>query len=318
MFNNKEREEFLNIIKKREEELELSKKTEEILETRIKSQDELIEKIKSKVCKINEIPLEDLAIDEEISNIQNEVDMMNLSLTTASDSMKGLSVAMTQISAGTQETAANVNEVSATAENASRLAAELVNIAKEGMNVSKKSIQSNKDIQIGYDTLLVIVDFIKDVSAQIKNLSFNASIQAAHAGQSGRGFAIIAEEIKSLSEETSSKVKEIADLVYTMKEVVLEGVTMSEQTEKSFKQVEEIAEQNNNNATETLHAMQEINTAVTQTSNVLSQIANDTEDLKKEVINIEERKQLIDDLVKKLANYMNADDFEFLKAYNIA
>lgn len=77
-----------------------------------------------------------------------------------------------------------------------------------------------------------ILGFIKNISTQTNLLGFNAAIEAARAGAAGRGFNIVAQEIRSLSKSTSDSVMKINDLVdYIVKSIKVIDVSIAEANE---------------------------------------------------------------------------------------
>ncbi len=79
----------------------------------------------------------------------------------------------------------------------------------QGKSSVQKSIESIQLIQNSSSSLLELNKTISDVSERIKILSINASIEAASAGKSGQGFAVVAKEVKKLSESSTQSVKNI-------------------------------------------------------------------------------------------------------------
>ena len=112
----------------------------------------------------------------------------------------------------------NLNEHSRGMQEANDKATSSMNEVLNSSNKSFKAVeQISEQIQSTNDAILEInkaVKLILDIADQTKLLSLNASIEAARAGEVGRGFAVVAEEIKNLSEQSTSgaeAIKQIAD-----------------------------------------------------------------------------------------------------------
>lgn len=113
---------------------------------------------------------------------------------------------------------------------ADELAVALGNIANNTESLAKSSSElASASQQVNSSTLQVrkkieettqISELIKNISSKTKIIGINAAIEAARAGQHGRGFTIVANEIQNLSETTSTSAKNIFDMLNEMNELI--------------------------------------------------------------------------------------------------
>ncbi|MGE5397356.1 MAG: methyl-accepting chemotaxis protein [Chitinophagales bacterium] len=78
-----------------------------------------------------------------------------------------------------------------------------------------------------------VLDLIKDIAGQTKMLGLNAAIEAARAGESGRGFGVVAEEIRKLSDVSKSTAEQIRLLTHEIEEIIKVTLQASENTLKA-------------------------------------------------------------------------------------
>ncbi len=86
-----------------------------------------------------------------------------------------------------------------------------------------------------------IINLINEIATQTNLLSLNASIEAARAGETGRGFAIVASEVKNLADQTSIATKEISSQVKSVQNLTLKAVGDIEEIFSSIKTLSEIS-----------------------------------------------------------------------------
>ena len=147
----------------------------------------------------------------------------------ASDITTQISTAIQQVAANAQTSANGASHAASTA----REGAKTVDDTIKGMQTIKTRVgySSEKVQEMGNrsDQIGVIVETIDDIASQTNLLALNAAIEAARAGEHGKGFAVVADEVRKLAERSSSATKEIGALIKGIQKTVSEAVTaMSE------------------------------------------------------------------------------------------
>ena len=142
---------------------------------------------------------------------------------TASDSAQRLSEAATAMN----EMNATVQEVARNASDASKMSAETRSKAEQGAVVVQQAVDSIEKVQEVAEVLRTdmqqlneharsisaIMSVISDIADQTNLLALNAAIEAARAGEAGRGFAVVADEVRKLAEKTMTSTSEVGSAI---------------------------------------------------------------------------------------------------------
>lgn len=140
-------------------------------------------------------------------------------------SMTEMSSMIAQTSDSSSESLANIRRMAERTEDGNRIMERLAS-STEAINQANAQLREMVDIIAEISSKTSVIN---DIVFKTQLLSFNASIEAARAGQHGRGFAVVAEEFGSLAEMSGQAAKEIQALLETSKEHVSEIVEMTHQ-----------------------------------------------------------------------------------------
>lgn len=133
-----------------------------------------------------------------------------------------------------EEMAANIRSVEALTERVGTLTSELAEKGEDGQRSLADTILGIKEIEKSAESVIKVLGSLSKISADTNLLAMNAAIEAAHAGDRGAGFAVVAGEVRNLATSAANETKIIKNLLGEMATRVKKGVESSVTTANAF------------------------------------------------------------------------------------
>ena len=269
-------------------------------------------------------------ISAAASELSAQIEESDQVATESSNRLSEAATAMNEMNATVQEVAHNASSAASVSAETRRNAEDGQKILSDALNsinqVQKLSLELQEDMgQLHGHTQSIsqIMNVISDIADQTNLLALNAAIEAARAGEAGRGFAVVADEVRKLAEKTMASTNDVSKAIVAIQgsaqksvdkmsealSAVEQATSLAQQSGEALQQivrnVEDTADQVRAIATaaeEQSAASEEINQSVTAVNSMSSQTATAMGEASKAISDLAQQTESLTSLVEKMKN----------------
>ena len=215
---------------------------------------------------------------DQIAAGSSEVSTFSHSLaegaTQQKDSLESIASALEQLSSQTRQNADSASEANSLADMAQKSVA-------QGQSHMQEMMQSMNEIKEAGDKISDFIKTIDEIAEQTNLLALNAAIEAARAGEQGRGFAVVADEVRSLASRSTEAAEETNKLIHLSEQKTQKGIDIAGNTATALQSIFDSINQTSSLVAtissashEQAQAVEEVSRGVTEVDNVIQSNAS--------------------------------------------
>ncbi|SFS75745.1 methyl-accepting chemotaxis protein [Succinivibrio dextrinosolvens] len=256
-------------------------------------------------------------VEDNVQHISRITDNINTKAQEAENRSLTVAAASNEMVSTTGDIANNCETAASNAKQANNTTAEGVAAVEDTINGIQQQVEnSRRDAEYIHalveqaDNVGTIVNTIDDIASQTNLLALNAAIEAARAGEAGKGFAVVADEVRALASRTSKSTQEITKMVT---QIQADANTANESMTASLNRMNELAEK-----TTTVNSLlQSIMDQVSDVTSQITQIATAAEEQTTATSEISTNMQGITDISQGFSNEVRNANVEVNKSIEL-
>lgn len=222
---------------------------------------------------------------ESASELQKHVASLRSASATSRDSVNQQQQEIDQVATAINEMSAAVNEIAQNAQSTADSSGRADSDSKESLQTVQSSNESVERLgrEIGEAATVIdklgsdvgeitgVLEVIEGIAEQTNLLALNAAIEAARAGEAGRGFAVVADEVRALAKRTQDSTEQVNDMITRLKEGADKAVSVMQESQA-------VSNMSMEKARDAMEALERISQSISEISDRTSQIATASEE----------------------------------------
>jgi aerotaxis receptor len=223
-------------------------------------------------------------VETGMGNVEHSAHAQNEATSAAAAAIEEVTVSIGEVAANAQQTRITADEASVAARNGAEVTGSASAAIRSLAETVGRSAERVESLDKRSEEISRITGVIKEIADQTNLLALNAAIEAARAGEQGRGFAVVADEVRKLAERTGNATQEISAMIESIRgetaaavtgmragaEQVAQGVGLVDQAAAVLREINDEMER-------TSHMVADISMASTEQQSAMTQLAQNVE-----------------------------------------